>query len=664
MQNNRNQPKYVKLGVSNTLDAWLRNLANTGRVRKQLLSAVFDGSLAVLALWCAYTLRHGMPFSDFRASWHVFVMAPIVVTLVFGALGIYRWVIRSANERLLTQLVKGCVLAALAMIVFVYFFPADRSNPRSLFVIFGLLLFAGTFGARVVWRSLLHDSRKGEPIAIYGAGNAGQRLASLLRAGDEFHPVMFIDDDPRLVNNLVMGLPVVRGDSELLAERLLRAEAARIVLAMPSVSTRVYQEKLDLLKDIGLPVQTMPSISELMSNKAKISEIRDISIRDILGRNEVVPNVELMGRRVRHRAVLVTGGGGSIGSELCRQIAGLEPLKLVILDNGEANLYQITEELTPLAASRGFEFVPILGSVTDADIIRQVFAEHAINTVYHAAAYKHVPIIERQPDQGVRVNVFGTRCVLDMAVESGVEDFVLVSTDKAVRPTNAMGASKRLAELVLQAKATEAHGTRISMVRFGNVLGSSGSVVPKFRKQILSGGPVTLTHPEITRFFMTIPEASQLVLQASAIARGGEVFVLDMGESVRILELAKTMIRLYGKKVGRDTTGNDEVEIVFTGLRPGEKMYEELFVSDDHRATEVSKIFCAEEHALSGEVLESKLVEIEQLCRSHEHERLLRKLKELANVTGRPAVSTAETKGSVVAAAGQEERSLAMVSAQ
>ena len=350
---------------------------------------------------------------------------------------------------------------------------------------------------------------------------------------------------------------------------------------------------------------------ELVSGTARADQIRDISIQDILGRQEVPPNPALMGACVTGRQVLVTGGGGSIGSELCRQILLLNPVALAVLDNSEANLYHITEELGPavdaMADGQRPRFVPLLGSVTDERRVRAIFADNAIDTVFHAAAYKHVPIVEQQPELGVEVNVFGTQTVLDAAIDHGVGHFVLISTDKAVRPTNSMGASKRTAELILQARAAEVHGTRICMVRFGNVLGSSGSVVPKFKKQILAGGPITLTHPDITRFFMSIPEAAQLVLQAGAIAEGGEVFVLDMGDPVRIIDMARSMVNLYGKRLATETGDPLDIAIVVEGLRPGEKMYEELFISCDHRETGVAKVFTADETWMDRTVLQSRL---------------------------------------------------------
>ena len=600
---------------SQTLDGLLRNLADTGRGLKQALSMGADATLAIVSLWLAYTLRHGLPFSDFRHTWYLFLLMPALTVAVFSGLGVYRWVIRSTNQRLFKQIIKGSILSGALLVVLFFLIPPDRSNPRSLFVIYSMLLLLSTAGIRMLWRGLFDSGERGAPTAIYGAGAGGIQLANMLRGGGDYRPVVFIDDDVKLTGSTVSGLPVLIGSNPALKHELKRHDVQGIVLAIPSLSSAAYQRKLSMADSLGFHVQTMPSVAELMSGTARMDEIREVSISDILGRSEVVPDVELMSRRVTGKTVLVTGGGGSIGSELCRQVMKLAPRQLLILDNSEANLYHITEEFNTIAKDAEidgeFNFKPILGSVTNKRRINKLMADYAVDTVFHAAAYKHVPIVEAQPDQGVAVNVFGTSIVLDAAIAHGVSDFLLISTDKAVRPTNAMGGSKRVAELILQAKARLQNTTRISMVRFGNVLGSSGSVVPKFQKQINAGGPITLTHRNITRYFMTIPEAAQLVLQASAIAKGGDVFVLDMGEPVRIEELARTMVRLYGKKLKEDTGNPADIDIVIEGLRPGEKMYEELFISDSCEQTEVAKISSADETWMPWNELVKVLDELE-----------------------------------------------------
>lgn len=592
---------------SPTLDAMFTNLSNSGRGRKQVVAMAIDSLMVMLSLWGAYSLRHGEFFLAFENNWYLFLLLPLVTVPCYAAFGVYKWVVRSTNSRLLKQLVKGSLISGAALAIAFFLVPPQGWNPRSLFVIFTLLLFISSAGVRMLWRTLFDYGAKGERLAIYGAGASGRQLVNLLSIGDEYRPVVFIDDNPKLAGTTLFGLPVIHAQSADWSAKLQGLEVCKIVLAMPSLSRADYHRKIQKLNEQDIPVLTLPNVSELMNGSAKVDDLRDVSIGDILGRSEVTPDVGLMGRRISGKTVLVTGGGGSIGSELCRQIMKLSPKHLIALENCEANLYHLTEELgNQIEGQTSWDnpkFTPFLCSVLDKVQVDKLMKKHGVNTVLHAAAYKHVPIVEAQPDQGVEVNVFGTKTVLDCAISNGVEDFVLISTDKAVRPTNAMGASKRLAELVLQASAAEQKNTRISMVRFGNVLGSSGSVVPKFKRQILEGGPITLTHSDVTRYFMTIPEASQLVLQASAIASGGEVFVLDMGEPVKIEELAVTMVRLYGKKLSRETGNPHDIDIVVQGLRPGEKLYEELFISESHTKTEIEKISAAKEVWLSNSQL-------------------------------------------------------------
>ena len=638
-----NQKGAEPARFSASVEMLLQNLSETGRGSKQLMAVSADSSLAVVCLWTAYSLRHGMPFSDFKTTWHFFVLLPAITVFVFAGLGVYRWVIRTANQRLFRQLFKGSCLSAIALLVLFFLLPADRANPRSLFVIFGLLIFFSTSGVRLLWKAFLDSENKGELLAIYGAGAGGQQLVNLLGSNEKFCPAVFIDDDSSLEGKTLSGLPILNGASDKLAAQLKRYDVRKVVLAMPAISNAGYHKKIQQLEKLGLPALTMPSIEELISGSATVDEIRDVSVNDILGRKEVVPNADLMSKRVTGKVILVTGGGGSIGSEICRQVMRLKPKRLIIIDNSEANLYHITEELDQLSSSavdaKFVNFLPLLGSVTDRERMEKLMADYQVNTVFHAAAYKHVPIVEAQPDQGVDVNVFGTLKVLESAIKLGVSDFVLISTDKAVRPTNSMGATKRVAELVLQAKSAQGGDTRISMVRFGNVLGSSGSVVPKFKRQILEGGPITLTHTDVTRYFMTIPEAAQLVLQASAIAKGGDVFVLDMGEPVKISDLARTMVHLYGKKLQEDTGSESDIEIQLQGLRPGEKLYEELFISKDGKPTEVNKISTSSEVWLDWKELS---VALEILHNNSDYKVVRDQLMQLAFI-GEPDLEAAQS---------------------
>jgi len=592
-------------------EALVSTLADAGRDTKRQLSMSMDALFSVLALWLAYSLRLGVPFADFAPTWHYFVVLPVVTVTVFGSLGVYRWVIRSSNREIARLLLAGSAVSAVLLVLGTFLFPASIVNPRSLFLLYGTCLAVLAIGTRFVWQDLVGDAVRGEPVAIYGAGNAGRQLVHLLQSDPAFRPVVFIDDDPAIVGQTIAGLPVIDGGDEDLVKRLAQRDTSRVILALPTISSAAHRAKISRLGTAGLAIKTMPGINELLAGTSRPDEIRDVSFADLLGRREVTPDPRRLGLRVTGRSVLVTGGGGSIGSELCRQIAQLSPDRLVILEHGEENLYTITEELEPKARGR-FEFVPQLGSVCDGPLLARLIARYEVSTVFHAAAYKHVPIVEAQPEQGVLTNVFGTRTLIEKAVAGRVDDVVLISTDKAVRPANAMGASKRVAEMLVQASAFEQDDTRVSIVRFGNVLGSSGSVVPKFKAQILGGGPVTLTHRDITRFFMTITEASQLVLQASTVARGGEVFVLDMGEPIRIEDLAIGMIGLLGKRLASDTGNPDDIEIVAEGLRPGEKMYEELFITDEHRSTGIPKVFVANEQFLPWQTLQRVLLDLER----------------------------------------------------
>lgn len=622
------------------MDRLLRRLSRCGRANKQILSMLADGLCVFAALWLAHSLRLGELYTGGSAGLPVFVGISLITVLIFHCLGIYRWMVRSGNIGLLFQLAVGCALSALLVGLVSLFPPPDRIYPRSLFLIYGLLLLAATCSIRMLWQMLFRRSLRGERVAIYGAGSAGRQLVRLLAVGREYRPVVFIDDNQAHRRTTVAGLPVLDGQANDLGQRLQERGVKGVILALPSVSSDEYQMQLRKLEKLGLSVQTIPSVSDVITGRAKLHEVRDVSISDILGRSEVAPDMDLMGRCVRGRSVMVTGGGGSIGSELCRQILRLNPTRLVLVDHSEANLYQITEELNRVVRSMAGTcqsaiapaFHPVLCSVTDRAAIDRLMQEHAIETVYHAAAYKHVPIVEAQPEQGVFVNVFGTLTVLESAIAHRVANFTLISTDKAVRPANAMGASKRIAELVLQAKSNQPGATCISMVRFGNVLGSSGSVVPKFMKQIREGGPITLTHADITRYFMTIPEASQLVLQSSAIAQGGDVFVLDMGEPVRIQDLAMTMVRLCGRKLRADTGDARDIDIVIEGLRPGEKMYEELFLSNGQAASSVPKVFTAQEAWLPWTELSVALQELQRLAGVADREGMRELMFSLARV--------------------------------
>jgi FlaA1/EpsC-like NDP-sugar epimerase len=489
--------------------------------------------------------------------------------------------------------------------------------PRTVYGIHAVLVLLFVGGSRMLARWLFtqrHQHNWSEvqaeryvpPVVIYGAGRAGAQLAAMLKMSHQMRPVAFIDDNQTMHQQQINGLTVY--PFEQLAGVIERYQVSDILLAMPSASRRQRSEVLQQLADCPVHVRTLPDLMDIAEGKIEVSDIQEVDIGDLLGREQVSPNQELLHKNITDKVVMVTGAGGSIGSELCRQIAQLAPKSLVLFEISEFSLYQIEKDLEKFQLD--IPVIPVLGSVLNQQRVQAVCQHFQVQTIYHAAAYKHVPMVERNTNEGIRNNVFGTLSCAQAAIDSGVETFVLISTDKAVRPTNTMGASKRLAELVLQALAQkgELHKqTRFTMVRFGNVLGSSGSVVPLFREQIATGGPVTVTDPEIIRYFMTIPEAAELVIQAGAMGQGGDVFVLDMGEPVSILDLARRMIHLSGFTVRDESNPDGDIEIQFTGLRPGEKLYEELLIGDNVIGTAHPKIMRAEELVIDWEQLEQVL---------------------------------------------------------
>jgi FlaA1/EpsC-like NDP-sugar epimerase len=486
------------------------------------------------------------------------------------------------------------------------------SVPRTIGIIqpILLLLFVGASRALArVWlgNQYLNILKKASrpKVLIYGAGSTGRQLVGAMASSHEMQVVGFLDDDDRLHGHVLNGQPIYNpADLINLASALT---ISNVLLAMPSLSRKRRNEILTQIRTARVAVRTLPSVTDLAQGKVSISDLRELDIDDLLGREPVMPNHILLAMNVRSKVVMVTGAGGSIGSELCRQIFAVGPSKLLLIEQSEFALYGIHQELEEKLSDRDIGLVPLLASVQDDERMREIMSTWHPDTVYHAAAYKHVPLVEHNPAEGIKNNVLGTLRTAQAAAENGVSDFVLISTDKAVRPTNIMGASKRLAEMVLQAIAATNPGTKFSIVRFGNVLGSSGSVVPKFRQQIRDGGPITLTHPDITRYFMTIPEASQLVIQAGAMAKGGDVFVLDMGQSVKIMDLARRMIELSGLTVKDEQNPDGDIDIEITGLRPGEKLYEELLIGDNPKPTSHSRIMKAHEEFIPWAELEGKL---------------------------------------------------------
>ncbi|MDR7119327.1 FlaA1/EpsC-like NDP-sugar epimerase [Rheinheimera soli] len=518
--------------------------------------------------------------------------------------------------------INGVFASVSGLIVLCWFLPmAEITRLMLCFAVIAVLLIGGSrWGFRSALQMQRHKTKS--RVLIYGAGCSGRQLLYALQSGDEYKPVVFVDDNTELQKTTVCGLTVL--PSELLGKAISRYRIDRVLLAMPSAGRNRKRELLELLARLPVPVQSIPGMADLVAGNMKIDELQDILIEDLLGREVIEPDQQLLQANIRHKVVMVTGAGGSIGSELCRQIIRCKPDVLVLFDVSEFALYSIERELNAVKRRFGFDCVikPVLGSTQQQKLLEQIMTGFQVQTVYHAAAYKHVPLVEYNMVEGVRNNVFGTWACAEAAIAAKVESFVLISTDKAVRPTNVMGASKRMAELVLQGLASRQTTTRMCMVRFGNVLGSSGSVVPLFAQQIKAGGPVTLTHNEITRFFMTIPEASQLVIQAGAMAKGGEVFVLDMGEPVRIYDLAKRMIHLAGLKLKDKANPNGDIEIQITGLRPGEKLYEELLIGNNERRTEHARIRAAKEHYLSWSATTLLLNSLDVACQCFDQQML------------------------------------------
>jgi FlaA1/EpsC-like NDP-sugar epimerase len=562
------------------------------------------------ALWTALSLRAGAAVPVDAVSVWLYVAAVLSTVPIFIRTGLYRAIVRFLGVDAAVAIATGvgfstavlfCINALLGLPV-----------PAGALVVYGVLalLYVGLsrFGAR----EILRKRSSTENIIVYGAGSAGAQLSSALSARGQYRPVALVDDGKATQGAMVNGLRVY--PTERLGELRRRFGATLVLLALPSATRRRRSEVISSLTAIGFRVQTVPDISEIVSGHARIEEVRDIDVHDLLGRDPVPPNDALLSACIRGKSILITGAGGSIGSELCRQIIDLSPRRLVILEVSELALYEIERELRSLNSRRSsrVELIALLGNAHHKHRVREIMTTYGIQTVYHAAAYKHVPIVEHNMIEGIHNNIFATYNTAEAAMECRVETFVLISTDKAVNPTNVMGCTKRVAEMVLQGMQQRGGNTRFCMVRFGNVLESSGSVVPLFREQIREGGPVTVTHPDVIRYFMTIPEAAQLVIQAGSMGSGGDVFVLDMGSPVRIADLAKRMIQLAGYTVRDDKNPDGDIEIRFTGLRPAEKLFEELLIGKNVTGTEHPRILRAMEHSLTWEQMRHVLDDLAQ----------------------------------------------------
>ena len=602
------------------------------RLKKQLIAMAVDAACLpltfILAIWLRYD---GFDSTLFFHYFWLIVGAPLLSVPIFIRLGLYRAVIRYIDQKIISIVVIGVTLSVLSL-AFIGVMTHIMALSRAVFGIYwaGAILYVGA--SRLLARAYLVGVDRNDDaiaIAIYGAGKAGVQLATALRSSDEYACVAFIDDNKNLQGSSIAGIKVSAPDQ--LQELIRQFDVKEILLAMPSISKARQKQVLDQLEQYKLRIKVTPSINSLVNGELRVQDIRDVEIEDLLGRDAVEPDARLMSNCIAGKNVMVTGAGGSIGSELCRQILRQKPARLILLEMSEFALYSIEQELSSLrlASNLSCDITPFLCNIHDVAKLDKIFKTYQINTVYHAAAYKHVPLVEHNPIEGIRNNVFGTLQLAQAAIAAQVNHFVLISTDKAVRPTNVMGATKRLAELILQACSRRQDTTRFCMVRFGNVLGSSGSVVPLFRKQIMQGGPITLTHPEITRYFMTIPEAAQLVLQAGAMGEGGDVFVLDMGEPVRIIDLARRMVHLCGLEVKSEASPEGTIEIRHVGLRPGEKLYEELLIGDNVEKTNHPLIMRAQESEIAWDVLQQQLQNLDAACKAFDHDQIRLLLKEL-----------------------------------
>jgi FlaA1/EpsC-like NDP-sugar epimerase len=589
-----------------------RGLCELPRHWKRRILVILDFACVALAFWAAYALRLSDPWPQERLATVIplFFVLPFAGVLVLWWLGVYRALLRSLERRAAMQIVRGVVAIALIPAVASFLMP-QFEIPRSLPIIFALVLTALLLGGRQLAQGYFHQVARAaqdmEPVLVYGAGSAGRQLAAALDAGAQYHVVGFVDDDKALHGHRIAERPI-HGPGEI-STLAGRHGIHTVLLALPSISIGRRREILMLLSNLQMTIRTVPTVPELVSGRAGIEMLREVSLHDLLGRDQVDAHLDLLSAPVIDQSVMVTGAGGSIGGELCRQIVALQPKRLILFERSEHALYEIERELLDLLAvdGRNLQLEAVLGSVCDNTHLSRTIERFSIDTIYHAAACKHVPMVEHNVLEGMRNNVVGTHCVARTGGEAGVKRVILVSTDKAVRPTNVMGASKRWAEQIFQASQQRFPDTIYSMVRFGNVLASSGSVISRFAQQIRQGGPVTVTHPEIYRYFMSIPEAAQLVIQAGALAEGGEVFVLDMGEPLRIADLARHMIALHGLSVRDEANPGGDIEITYTGLRPGEKLYEELLIGNDPVKTRHPKIMQAREWHLSVETLEANV---------------------------------------------------------
>ena len=606
----------------------IQALIKLPRNTKKGLLFLIDIGIIIGSLFVSFSMRLGYFYFPSGESYLqlIIIAAPLFALPIFNHFGLYHTIIRYAGLKALWRIIQATSLYAILWGLAAFMAADWVAFPRSVILINWLIVITAIGGSRLFARWLLSEGNKNNKnnVLIYGAGIAGRQLSTALRESNESNPIAFIDDSIDLYHHSILGLKVYsKNDLDNLIDK---NNIKEILIAIPSLSRIHRREIIKYLESFPIVVRSLPSLSAFAHGKVKVNDLLEIDIRDLLGRDPVSPNKKLLKTNIFKKVVLVSGAGGSIGSELCRQIVLLMPKKLILFDISESSLYIIEQELLNLNIS-SVEIFPVIGSTSDKKRMTVVFNHYGVQTIYHAAAYKHVPLVESNPSQGILNNAIGTMEVAEAAISSNIETFVLISTDKAVRPTSIMGATKRIAELVLQALDKEYPNICFTMVRFGNVLDSSGSVIPLFKKQIKAGGPVTVTHVDVVRYFMTIPEAVELVIQAGAMAKGGEVFVLDMGEPIRIYDLAVKMIKLSGLVLLDKANPNGDIEIKYTGLRPGEKLYEELLVDGSFVSTEHELIMHAKEEMISWEKLEPLLVQIKEAAINSE----MKKINKLLN---------------------------------
>lgn len=601
-------------------------LINLSRRNKRTLMVLFDACTVIASIFLAFSLRLGHFYYPTGNNHLLLIMiaSPILALPIFYAFGFYREVIRYVGFKALWQINQATTLYAVLWAL-ISFMAVIDGIPRTVILINWSIVLMSVGGSRFFARWVLSQENITNPLSqkrnvlIYGAGSAGRELCTALYQSSEYNPVAYVDNSVELYRQSINGLEVFNEDD--IEDLIQKHNIKEVLLALPSISRRRRNEIIAILNPLPINVRSLPSVSELAQGKVKIDDLRDVSIKDLLGREPVKPNEELLKLKITGKVVLVTGAGGSIGSELCRQIILQKPKQLILYEINEFSLYNVEQEFDKIEMPH-VEILPVLGSVRDRKRFQNVVKHFSVQTIYHAAAYKHVPLVEYNNSEGVLNNTFGTLIAAEVALAEKVETFVLISTDKAVRPTNTMGATKRIAELVLQALSKQESSTCFTMVRFGNVLDSSGSVIPLFKQQIKNGGPVTVTNANMVRYFMTIPEAVELVVQAGAMGKGGDVFVLDMGEPVRIYDLATKMIQLSGLQVLDEDNLDGDIEIKCIGLRPGEKLYEELLVGDNISQTDSLLIMRAEESMLDWEDLKPILDQLNEAINNSDQEKV------------------------------------------